>query len=89
MYIQPISSRHIKSYTGLKKAKQIEKPVYQSDFKGIKGFIKGEAAGAGITAFGVAFVGGIGAVPAFIPYVILNSILGAFSGGMLEENNKE
>lgn len=89
MRIQPITSYCTRTASASKILQSKQEPNNQPNFKGVKGFIKGGAAGAGITAFGVAFIAGLGAVPAFIPYVVLNGILGACSGGMLEKHLTE
>ena len=88
MHIQPITSYRMNA-SCLNRTKSKNTPINQPNFKGIKGFVKGGAAGGGIVAFCVAFFAGIGAVPTFMPYIILNGILGACTGHTLEKKFKE
>ena len=89
MYIQPINNVNLARTNHLRKLSQNPEPVEQPNFKGFKGFMKGTAVGAGLTAGGVALVGGLALVPIFVPYIVINGILGGASGHMIEGEAKK
>ena len=61
----------------------------QTNFKGIKGFLKGGAIGAGATAAGVTLIAGAAALPLFLGYIALNGVITGATGHIIESKNKD
>ena len=93
MKIQPITTyRANKIYTNrnIRKADEpVNQPENQPNFKGIKGLMKGVAAGAGLTAGGVALIAGVAALPVFLSYIVVNGAIAGAAGHMIESQNKK
>jgi len=93
MQIQPITAYRLSGVNTGKKIRKAEEPVNQPEnqpsFKGIKGLLKGAAAGAGITAGGVALIAGAAAVPVFLSYIVINGAISAGIGHMIEDQYKK
>ena len=58
-------------------------------FHGWKGFIKGAAIGAGVTAAGVAAIGGAALLPVFGVYYLVNGAIAGGAGALIENQNKK
>ena len=89
MQIQPITAFRINTNYKSKNFKKYDEPQIQPNFKGINGFLKGGAVGAGITAAGVTLVAGIAALPLFLGYIAINGAIAGATGHLIEKQNSD
>ena len=93
MQIQPITTYRFNTNYKVKtlnhSEKSADKVTQQPNFKGIKGFFKGGAVGAGATAAGVALIAGAAALPLFAAYIALNGAIAATAGHLIENQNRD